>query len=285
MKRYLQHVRRSRERLAPFVERMSENGFSLMVRGTIGEPRPDSLTCDTHKEHCSVPFYCGYPGSLDTHAATLILDATMRKSISFSFMHFFKEFLPHSKSPDILPQIQDYHCEKGLLLTLIYGKNRALGSFKHLARLENSRARSVYEAFRAGNEIIPTYSDLDISIMMMGRYLESDPNAILVPMRVSELGALASKVRKGSKSIADFLRKPECYILGAQTLEKVSEPPPAFEEELKGHMWNFVSQGSPLRCDVELFLLCVGLEVAMMEKAICEIETNSPIKASRQGRL
>lgn len=248
---------------------MSDDGSSVMVRGTIGEPSLDSLMGKRHQESMSVPFYCGHLASLDADAATLILDATLRKSISFSFLHLFKEFVPSCRSPDILPQLRLYRGGPGLLLALLKG---ASGSFEHLWKLHSGGGRSVYEAFHVGNQVIPTLPDLDISLSMMGRLLDSHPQAAIASMRWEELRELASKVRRGRRSLAGLAMEPECYLVRSGSLARALAPPPSCSEEMKSYMWDLACSEDPQHSEVELYLLSIEIEMAMMEKVISFLE-------------
>lgn len=107
MQQYLQHVHHSRNRLEKCVGKLSTHDTRVYVRGTV---LPDCSLEELCKnppvnEHKLIPFFRGSLGFLKPGVSTILLDASLRKSVSHSIRHLHDSLEGsglHSRSDDFV---------------------------------------------------------------------------------------------------------------------------------------------------------------------------------------
>ena len=285
MQRYLQHVHQSRIRLEKCVEKLSAHDTRVYARGTV---LPDCSLEELCKnppvnEHKLIPFFRGSLGFLKPGVSAMLLDASLRKSVSYSIRHLHDSLEGgglHGRSDDFVkwlasgPDIGHAQVLALFLFHVQYPGTRpdCLGSGK-----EGWETRVAL----VGNEIASTMDEARIpgwQAKMMFNSAEQFAVSITWPML---LNSARLAVRKDIvKETEDFMFKPTSLrvVDGEGNLDVLRPDSGDSRPLIEGFKVKAVKQDPKWarRRDCQAYRFCIEIEMDMMEQMLSALENQEP---------
>jgi hypothetical protein len=261
MQHYLDHVRRSRSRLEKVVaKKLSKPKTSVLIRGTaLRDPSVESFIKSLKREgEKAVPFYAGTLGFFEPSAGAKLLDASLRKSISFALAHFHDGIHTSIGDAELFKSLNEIRTSRGD--TKLYESLQNVHTFlfwlSNNGNLENAmqpvlsliliqgydfshlhskyRSRCAYQFSYVGNETVPTLIEQDwrpsqLEDISQNNDLLKSSLVVSLPARMlSEFAALAIK-KEAIEETSRFInrRNKNQHLLsnhGAFSIEGFKQP-------------------------------------------------------------
>jgi hypothetical protein len=191
MQRYLRHIQCSRQKLKRAIEKSPLKRSSVFTRGTILHETSIEAFIKSSRGK-KAPMYRGNLETLAPEVASILLDATLRKSVSYSLEHLRNHLVErgHSKDGEIVKllasnkEIGDSQLRIALLL------------IKDQTGQPNWLFESAHHIFQfgyVGNEVVSTFDDCNFPLHQFENQVKSGiPYLASVPLhRLVDMAKLA----------------------------------------------------------------------------------------------
>jgi hypothetical protein len=188
VRHYQEHIESTRKRLAPIIGEMAAKNRTVFIRGTIGEPSIESILRPNRSNRelaarDSIPFHCGSLHSFKRDTAVLLVDASLRRSISYALFLFLRR----GERTDVFSDPADFGDFEGappLLLAMMHEGNILIS--------KKSR-NEIFEKALVGDKLFGTLYDVKLSAIQVDRFF-GESEITLISMPPQELQQIVQSV-------------------------------------------------------------------------------------------